>query len=155
FTERKRARKSWVLIFMNHFYVALSISLNETFNFEHAVVYLSGIFVSGLFGYLVLYWVRSREGDFALNQFHGYSYKYPRLAFIFLLTCLGLTGFPITPTFIGEDLIFSHIHQDQIVLASFTALSFILDGLAAIRIFARVFLGPHVKSMYEMAYRSS
>ena len=155
FTERKLARKSWVLVIMNHFWVALSISFNEDFNSDHTMVYLSGIVVSGLFGYLCLHWLRSREGDFALNQFHGYSYKYPRLAFIFLLACLGLTGFPITPTFIGEDLIFSHIHEDQFVLASFTALSFILDGLAVIRIFARVFLGPHVKSMYEMAYRSS
>jgi NADH-quinone oxidoreductase subunit L len=64
-------------------------------------------------------------------------------------------GFPITPTFIGEDLIFTHIHEDQVVLATFVALSFIIDGLAIIRIFARVFLGPHVRSVYEMAYRSS
>jgi formate hydrogenlyase subunit 3/multisubunit Na+/H+ antiporter MnhD subunit len=72
-----------------------------------------------------------------------------------LLACLGLSGFPITPTFIGEDLIFSHIHEDQALLALFISLSFIIDGLAIIRIYARVFLGPHVKSIYEMAYRSS
>jgi NADH:ubiquinone oxidoreductase subunit 4 (subunit M) len=64
-------------------------------------------------------------------------------------------GFPITPTFIGEDLIFTHIHEDQVALATIVALSFIIDGLAIIRIYARVFLGPHVKSVYEMAYRSS
>ena len=155
FTERTRARKSWVLIIMNHFWVALSISFNEHFNYDHTFLYLSGIIISGFLGYLCLLWLRSREGNISLDQFHGHSYKYPRLAFIFLLACLGLTGFPITPTFIGEDLIFSHIHEDQLWLASFTALSFILDGLAVIRIFARVFLGPHVKSMYEMAYRSS
>jgi NADH-quinone oxidoreductase subunit L len=155
FTERIHARLSWTLIIMNHFWVALSISFNEHFNYDHTIIYLSGIVIAGLFGFLCLHWVKTREGSVDLNQFHGYSLKYPRLAFIFLLTCLGLTGFPITPTFIGEDLIFTHIHEDQLVLASFTALSFILDGLAAIRIFARVFLGPHVKSMYEMAYRSS
>lgn len=155
FTERKRARMSWALIILNHFWVALSISFNEHFNYDHSVIYLSGIIVSGLLGFLCLYWIKSHEGSIDLDQFHGHSYKHPRLAFIFLLACLGLTGFPITPTFIGEDLIFTHIHEDQLVLASFTALSFILDGLAAIRIFARVFLGPHVKSMYEMAYRSS
>jgi formate hydrogenlyase subunit 3/multisubunit Na+/H+ antiporter MnhD subunit len=74
---------------------------------------------------------------------------------VFLIACLGLTGFPITPTFLGEDLIFSHIHSDQYLLASFTALSFVVDGLSIIRIFARVFLGPHSKSPTEMAYRSS
>ena len=47
------------------------------------------------------------------------------------------------------------LHEDQASLAFFIALSFIVDGLAIIRIYARVFLGPHVKSMYEMGYRSS
>jgi NADH-quinone oxidoreductase subunit L len=155
FTERKHARQSWMLIIMNHFWVALAISFNEHFNFDHTVLYLCGIVVSGLLGFLCLFWLRLREGSIDLDQFHGHSYKYPRLAFIFLLACLGLTGFPLTPTFIGEDLIFSHIHEDQLILASFTALSFILDGLSVIRIFARVFLGPHVKSVYEMGYRSS
>jgi len=68
---------------------------------------------------------------------------------------LGATGFPITPTFIGEDLIFSHIREDQLVLAFFTSLSFVIDGLAIIRIYARLFMGPHSKSVYDMAYRSS
>jgi formate hydrogenlyase subunit 3/multisubunit Na+/H+ antiporter MnhD subunit len=77
------------------------------------------------------------------------------MALVFLLACLGLAGFPITPSFVGEDLIFSHIHEEQFVLAFFIALSFIVDGLAIIRIYGRVFLGPHVKSIYEMAYRSS
>jgi NADH-quinone oxidoreductase subunit L len=155
FTERKHARISWLLILMNHFWVALAISFNEHFNYDHTVLYLCGIAVSGLLGILCLLWLRLREGSIDLDQFHGHSYKYPRLAFIFLLACLGLTGFPITPTFIGEDLIFTHIHEDQMGLALFTALSFILDGLSVIRIFARVFLGPHVRSVYEMGYRSS
>jgi formate hydrogenlyase subunit 3/multisubunit Na+/H+ antiporter MnhD subunit len=66
-----------------------------------------------------------------------------------------MAGFPITPTFIGEDLIFSHIHADQVVLAAIVALSFVLNGLALIRIYARVFLGPHVKTYHEIAYRSA
>jgi NADH:ubiquinone oxidoreductase subunit 4 (subunit M) len=74
---------------------------------------------------------------------------------VFLLSCLGLTGFPITPTFIGEDIIFTHIHEDQIALAFFTASSLIIDGIAAIRIYARVFLGPHVKTNHESAFKSS
>jgi formate hydrogenlyase subunit 3/multisubunit Na+/H+ antiporter MnhD subunit len=69
--------------------------------------------------------------------------------------CLGVTGFPITPTFIGEDLLFSHIHSHQSVLAFFVSLSFIVDGLSIIRVFARVFLGPHIKTYHEVAYKSS
>jgi NADH:ubiquinone oxidoreductase subunit 2 (subunit N) len=155
FTERIHARMSWILVILNHFWVALSISFNEHFEFNHTLLYLSGISVFGLFGYIILRILKSREGSIDLDQFRGYSYRHPKLAFSFLLACLAVSGFPITPTFVGEDLIFTHIHEDQVMLALFTSLSFIIDGLAIMRIYARVFLGPHVKSVYEMAYRSS
>jgi len=35
------------------------------------------------------------------------------------------------------------------------AVSFVVDGLAAMRIFARLFFGPHSKTYHEVAYRSS
>ncbi|WAC12367.1 proton-conducting transporter transmembrane domain-containing protein [Dyadobacter pollutisoli] len=155
FTERLRTRMSWLLVIMNHFGVALAISFNENFSFDQIHLYLSGVVVSGVVGYLVLNKLKSIENNIGLDQFHGHSYKHPGMALIFLLCCLGLSGFPITPTFIGEDVILSHIHENQIILASFTALSLIIDGLAIIRIYALVFLGPHAKSIDEMAYRSS
>lgn len=155
FSERKNVLLSWILVIMNHFWVALAISFNEHFKFSQVHLYLSGIAVAGVLGYLLLRRLKTLETDINLDQFHGHGYKHPKIAFLFLLCCLGVTGFPITPTFIGEDLIFSHIHEDQMVLAFFTSLSFVVDGLSIIRIYARVFLGPHVKSQYEMAYRSS
>ncbi len=155
FTERKHARLSWMLVIMNHFWVALAISFNENFTFNDIHLYLSGIAVAGVVGLLALRRLVLLEGSIDLDQFHGHSYKHPKIALLFLLMCLCATGFPISPTFIGEDLIFTHIHENQVVLAFFTAFSFIIDGLAIIRIYARVFLGPHSKSVYDMAYRSS
>jgi len=155
FTERIHARMAWLLVILNHFWVALAIAFNEHIDLIHIVLYLSGIVVFGLIGYLSLRRLRFLEGGIDMKQFHGHSYRHPKIAFTFLICCLGVSGFPITPTFIGEDLIFTHIHEHQYILAFFTALSFIIDGLAIIRIYARVFLGPHSKSVYEMAYRSS
>ncbi|MCP9746350.1 proton-conducting transporter membrane subunit [Lacihabitans sp. CS3-21] len=155
FTERYRARMSWVLILFNHALVALSIFFNEHFSLSHVLLYLSGILVMGLFGYFTLRRIKRIEGNIDLDRFHGHVYEHPKIAFAFFLACLGVSGFPITPSFIGEDLIFSHIHEDQLVLAFLTALSLIIDGLAIIRIFARVFFGPHTKTYHEVAYRSS
>ncbi len=90
-----------------------------------------------------------------MSRFHGHAYLHPRLALIFLISCLGVAGFPITPTFIGQDLIFSHIAEHQVILALIIALCFITNGLSIIRIYARVFLGPNIKSSFDMAYRSS
>jgi NADH:ubiquinone oxidoreductase subunit 5 (subunit L)/multisubunit Na+/H+ antiporter MnhA subunit len=155
FSERIQARMSWLLIVMTHFWIALAIAFNEQFSFNQIHVYLSGVAVSGVLGFLCLRWLKFHEGSIDLDQFHGHSYRHPKFAITFLVACLGVSGFPITPTFVGEDLIFTHIHEDQPILALMIALCFIIDGLAIIRMYARVFLGPHVKSIYEMAYRSS
>lgn len=155
FTERKNVKLAWMLVIMNHCFTALAISFNEHYTMSHNVLYLSGILLCGGIGYLTIRRLRLKGNNIDLDRFHGFSFEYPLLAFIFILACLGVSGFPITPTFVGEDLIFSHIHETQAGLALFTALSFILDGLAIIRIYARIFMGPHVKSIYEMGYRSS
>ena len=155
FTEQHKARISWVLIILNHFWVALAISFNEDFLFAETLLYISGIILAGALGYYSLNRMKNIEVNIDLSRFNGHVYKHPKQAVFFLLCCLGLSGFPISPTFIGEDLVFSHIHANQILLAVFVSASFILDGLAIIRIYARVFLGPHVHSVYEMGYRSS
>lgn len=155
FTKRKSVQVSLLLVMANHFMIALAISFNEHVLYEDLIVYLSGIVTSTLLGYLALQRLMNFEGPVDLDRFHGYSYEHPKIAFTFLLACLGLAGFPITPTFVGEDLIFTHVHEDQFVLVFVISLSFIIDGLALIRMYARVFLGPHVKSIFEMAYRSS
>lgn len=155
FTERIHARVSWLLVVMNHFWVALAVSFNETFSFDQVHFYLSGILFAGILGFLVLRWLKVHEGSIDLDQFHGHAHRHPKFAIVFLLACLGVSGFPITPAFIGEDLIFTHIHEDQPWLAMMVSLSFVVDGLAIIRMYARIFLGPHVKSVYDMAYRSS
>lgn len=155
FTERHRVMLSWFMVLMCPFWVALAISFNEEFSFNQVHLYLSGVIIAGLLGFYILKRLQRLELQIDLHQFHGHSYKHPKMAFIFLMACLAVSGFPITPTFIGEDLIFTHIHEGQGLLAFFIALIFIVDGLALVRIYARVFLGPHVKSQYDMAYRSS
>jgi formate hydrogenlyase subunit 3/multisubunit Na+/H+ antiporter MnhD subunit len=153
FTQRRSIRLSWILVIMNHFWIALAISLNEKFDSFESVLYLSGIMVAGLIGYLCLQRLFQQEGKMTLHRFQGLSESHPKIALIFLLACLGLTGFPITPTFIGEDLIFSHIHEDQFLLAGIVSLSFILDGLAVIRIYARIFMGPNYRTHAEFSNR--
>lgn len=155
FSERKRVRMSWWLVVMNHFWITLTIAYNDNLQLSEVFMYLGGVIVSALVGHICINRLKKEEGEVNLDKFHGYVRKHPRIASIFLLACLGVTGFPITPTFIGEDLMFSHIHENQVFLALFVSMSLIIDGLAIVRIYARVFLGPYVKSMYEMGYRSS
>lgn len=155
FTERSSVRLSWSLVITNHLALALAISFNEAFNLSHMTWYLSGVLISGIVGYACVQWLRSMNEWISLDRFYGHSYEHPKTAGVFFLACLGVAGFPITPTFIGEDLLFFHIGEEQAFLAFLVAMSLILNGLSAIRIFARIFLGPHVKNYHEVAKRSS
>jgi formate hydrogenlyase subunit 3/multisubunit Na+/H+ antiporter MnhD subunit len=155
FAERQSVMVSWTLVLMNNIMIALAISFNEHFEYSHIILYLSGGLIAGALGYFCFIKLKQLEKEIDLTQFYGHSYKYPRLAFLFLLACLGLSGFPITPTFIGEDLIYTHIQQHQAPLAIIVSLSFIIDGLALIRIYSRLFLGPHIKRFHDVGFRSS
>ena len=155
FSERKSPLMSWLLLIMNHFWIALAISFNERFELTEVIFYLSGVIISGIVGYLGILKLKSYEKNINLNQFYGHSFEHPKLALVFLLACLGLAGFPITPTFIGLDLVFSHIHENQVILAYATASSYILAGISLIRLYSRLFLGPHIKTYHETAYKSS
>jgi len=156
FTERQNALRSWILVCSNHFWVAMAVTFNESYELSHNIIYLSGVVVAMIIGYAVLNTIRKREGGvLALNNFYGMGYTYARLGFVFLLCALAVSGFPITPTFIGEDLIFSHIHEDQIVLSLIVSMSLIIDGLALVRIYSRIFMGPHYKHNHEVADRTS
>lgn len=151
FAERRDTLLAWMLVVLNHCLIALAISFNEHFSSSHIYLYLSGILIPGAAGWWLLQRIKRKENP-GLDHFHGFAARYPRMAFVFLLLCLSLSGFPISPTFVGEDLIFSHIRSNQALIAGLSALSFILNGLAVMRIYARVFMGPRAGRFY---YRSA
>lgn len=155
FVERGDARRAWLLIVLSQLFVSLAVGFNEQFDFAQVHIYLSGILVSALIGYWCFYRLQMLGESLALDRFQGHFYEHPRLLVAFLVACLGLAGFPITPTFIGEDLILGHIHERQFVLTGLVASGLIVGGLAIFRVYARLFLGPHEKGYHEVAYRSS
>jgi NADH-quinone oxidoreductase subunit L len=155
FVERDSSMVSWILIVANQLFLSLAFGLNEEFDFHQIHIFLSGILVAGILGVWVLNRLKIKGEDTSLNQFHGHSYEYPRLAFLFVICSLIIAGFPISPTFIGEDLMLGHIHENQFSLLTLVVLSLILDGLVIFRIYSRLFLGKHKKGYHEFAYRSS
>jgi NADH-quinone oxidoreductase subunit L len=71
------------------------------------------------------------------------------------VACLGLIGLPFTPTFIGIDILFSHIHQHHTGIIILISLCFLFLELAALRIYARIFMGPFKKVNHPVAFPSS
>ncbi|MEY5042300.1 MAG: hypothetical protein RLZZ414_1864, partial [Bacteroidota bacterium] len=142
FSERKNPRLVLILVILNHFSLALSVSFNENFDYHQTLIFLIGIIASGIIAYLSLnFMVRKYHSDINLFDYKGFIAKHPKTGFIYLIATLGLMGFPITPAFIGEDLLFSHIHPNQFVLGFLVAASFVISGITLLRMYARIFLG--------------
>lgn len=146
FSERRNVFLSWWLVVFNHFWIALAVSYNEQFSYTHHIIYLSGVLAGGLLGHIILVQLQLKVKKISIGKFYGYASEHPKFAFMFLIACLVLAGFPISPTFIGEDLVFSHIHEDQYFLAICVSLSLVVNGLALIRLYSKLFLGPFIKT---------
>lgn len=127
----------------------------ETVRWEQIAMYVSGVLLSTIIGYFALKRMHNIDEDIQLNRFHGYVYEQKGTALLFLLSAIGLLGFPITAAFIGIDVMFTHIQANQITLITLTALCFLFIELAAIRIYLRIFLGLHKKLNHPVAFRSS
>jgi NADH:ubiquinone oxidoreductase subunit 5 (subunit L)/multisubunit Na+/H+ antiporter MnhA subunit len=155
YAGRRNVFVVWTLLVMNHFWVVLAISFNDALSVYEIIFHLAGVIVAGILGYIILWKMYKAEPDIDLNKFQGHVYEYPKMAALFLIACLGLAGFPITSTFVGEDILFSHVEYDQVFLAFYLALGFVISGIALIRMYARIFLGPHLKRYHEVAQRSS
>ncbi|GAB4251551.1 MAG: hypothetical protein Kow0079_05590 [Vicingaceae bacterium] len=150
FSERHQPQLVWTLVFLNHFWTALAISFNAEFDLEELLIYLSGVVIFGTIGYAVLQKLKKLEPNhFNLFEYNGHVYEHKKLALVFLIACLGLMGFPITYTFIGEDVLYSHIAINEYYLAFFTASGYIIGGIALIKIYARLFLGNHCKKYHS------
>lgn len=156
FSEKGDAIWAWSFVIAGQLFITLSITLlHENFGPNYILLYLSGSIISAVIGFICLKKIKTIDNNIHLNQFHGYSYEQPTLGFVFLLSCLGVIGLPFTPTFIGIDILFNHIHKQEELLVIFTALSFFFIELSIIRMYARIFMGQHKKNYHPIAYRSS
>lgn len=137
-SERGSAVRAWALLGITQIFVAASVSVSDHFSARDLLVYLSGNGICWPVGLFILKSLPDRE----LNGFHGYYGGARKKDFLFLLCCLGVSGFPISPSYLGEDLILHHATQDKLWLALLIAFCFIMSGISAIRIYSRLFLGP-------------
>lgn len=156
FVEKKDALKAWLLIIISQFYIVLSIALiNDEYEYSEILLYVCGLLVAAILGIFILIKLKTAEKDIPLNDFYGHVYHHPNWAFWFLIACLAFVCLPFTPSFIGIDLMFSHIDHDEYALIFLTSISFLVLELSALRIYARLFLGPNKKQTHPIAYRSS
>jgi formate hydrogenlyase subunit 3/multisubunit Na+/H+ antiporter MnhD subunit len=141
---------------MAHLLILASIHFNGAqIPMIELTYYLSGVIIAWMAGFWCLRKTREISPDLSLKGFHGNVYASKGLTLGFLLAAVVMSGFPLTATFIGVDLIFTYVHEDQYLLAGIMGLCFFVMELSAVRIFLRIFNGPHPMLTHPVALRSS
>ena len=155
FTERESAKRAWVNIIMAQISIIISIAVFGNVQHSSILIYLSCVLFFGTLGFITISKLHHAENDIELNKYHGNSYKYPKQTILFLICCLGIGGFPISPLFIGIDLFFTYIESDQIALIVILSLCILFIEISVLRIFIRLYFGQHKKAYQPSTYRSS
>lgn len=154
FTEKDRLLYAWHQIACVHLFLVCGLCINGI-SVVHLSFYVGGIVLAYLVGQWAIWKLVQTEPQIDLQGYQGHCYEYPAVEFWFFVSCLGLMGFPITSAFVGMELLLNNVRMEQYVLLALLLLVFLVNGLAMIRIYARIFLGPHVKTYHTQARKSS
>lgn len=154
FTEKEKVLYAWYKIGAFHVFLVSAMYANGL-SVQDLLLYTSGIAVSYFLGHFVLNNIRRKEKFISLDDYQGHCYEYPMTEFWFFLASLGLMGFPITPAFLGMELMLSGVKETQPVLMAMLLIALFVNALSMIRMYARIFLGPHIKTYHTSARKSS
>ncbi len=154
FSVQGNMEAAWNHIFLGHLYSTAFLFFASPENLAPLLMYSAGVGIAFVLGYGVLHYVQTKEKD-NFSHFHGHIYEYRRLGNFFFIVSLCFMAFPITPSFLGQDVILSTIHGDHILQIVLFGIAYVISGIAIIRLFAKVFFGPHRKTYHEVAYKSS
>jgi NADH:ubiquinone oxidoreductase subunit 5 (subunit L)/multisubunit Na+/H+ antiporter MnhA subunit len=156
FSFRQSAVKAWIYLLTAHLFIIAAVLFNTpSVSLIEIIFYASGVLLAFLAGYYCLQKIKAIDNDISLSQYHGYVYEQETTGFLFMLSAMGMLGFPLTASFIGIDVLFTYVQSNQVFLIALMALCFIFIELAAFRILLRIFFGPHKKLYHPVAFRST
>ncbi len=155
YTTKNSAQIAWNLIMLGQLFGTLFLVSASVWNWTYIAMYGVGIVAAFIAGHVCLWHLGTKGESTTLRTYHGSAYVFPRLGNLFFILCLFFISFPISSSFVAQDILLSLIpvgHAFQIILFCF---SYLLIGVSTMRLYIKLFFGPHTTSHHEMAYKSS
>ena len=155
YSTKNTPETGWNLVMLGQLFVILLFISVAPNMWQYILLYELGILIPFITGSVCLTHL-SKEGETSLLfDFSGHVYEYPRVAFIFLMACLIIMVFPVTPMFLIQEMLLSAIPLNSVVLIVLFGVSYLFGGISIMRLYTKVFLGPHKKRYHEVAAKSS
>ncbi len=120
-----------------------------------ALLVLACNFVGWCLGRFALMRLERLSPGTTLNEYHGLVRRDPFAAACLFVGFLFLAGFPLSPGFLGADLLLHASVEIGVWSTLLLALVFVLTGLTLARVFVRVSFGGHLKYPMRWSWESS
>lgn len=142
FSQKHSPYSVWNAVGLSSTLAGLAIWFLNPAAWFDVVIFASGIIPAWALGMIVLAKLLKNE-NFAESPFtyRAFSETQPKLSLLLFLSFLGLVGFPISPAFLGEDLLLSHASSHDPWFALPITIAFVINGIAVARVFQRLCMG--------------
>ena len=155
YTTKNSARTCWNLIMLGHLFGALFLVLASAGSWGYLAMYGAGVVLAFIVGHVCLWYLQAKGEPNALRDYHGSIYVFTKLGNFFFVVSLLFMAFPISPSFLAQDTMVSLIPVDHAFMVVLFCLSYLLVGVSTVRLYTKIFFGPHKTGYHEMAYKSS
>jgi NADH-quinone oxidoreductase subunit L len=155
YTTKSSAKTCWSLIMQGHLFGALFLILASAGNWKYLAMYGAGALAAFITGRICLKYLELKGEPSALRDYHGSMYAFAKLGNLFFIVSLLFMAFPISPSFLAQDILLSLIPEGHAFQMVLFCLSYLLVGVSTVRLYTKVFFGPHKTSYHEIAYKSS
>jgi NADH:ubiquinone oxidoreductase subunit 5 (subunit L)/multisubunit Na+/H+ antiporter MnhA subunit len=142
YAEKHNPYISLLAIVAAFLWISHGLIENSHYDIHDNIIMLSGILLGGVAAFILLFSMGIYfNSKYLLTRYNGFISYYPVTGLLFLFSMLCIIGFPVSPTFIGIDLVFSHINSDQYIMAFLFSSAYVMIGISGLRIYTHIFLG--------------
>ncbi|HSX17676.1 MAG TPA: proton-conducting transporter membrane subunit [Patescibacteria group bacterium] len=155
YATKDSARTCWNLIMLGNLFTTFFLGVASSGSWKYMVMYGVGVVTAFIVGHVCLWYLETNSESTALGDYHGTIYAYKKLGHVFFIVCLLFMAFPISPSFLAQDILLSFIPRGDVSQITLFCLAYMVMGVSIMRLYVKVFFGPYKRSYHEIAYRSS
>ena len=140
-SETQSAARAWTSVVLSNAMAAAAVWSLEPHALVDILVFMTGVIFFWIVGLQALIFLAPNRNPLRLDQYHGLSLVAPGGSIMLFISYLGVSGFPISPTFFGQDLLLDHAIGNFVWLALVMGLGFAVNGIAFARVYTKICLG--------------
>ncbi len=155
YSTKDSARICWNLLMLGNLFGAFYLGLITNGNWNLVVKYSLGFGIAFIVGHACLWYMHQRGESLILREYNGNMYVFKKLGYIFFFACLLFMTFPISPSFLAQDILLSQVSSSNFLQITLFYLGYVIMGISIMRLYMKLFFGPYKSNYSEIAYKSS